>query len=179
MSVVLQLCSTTMAKPAEARKLTPLGQRILVAAEQAGFSQTSLERACHFSGGYLTKLLTRPQDRIDLGKLEMLCDMLSVRMHWLATGREPMREGGALSAEEKAMVAARGSGVTEDVFWFVRGRDRDKNHSEFDWLAAFIEEHKKRVADEGYARAAKRVEMSEARRNPPRSEPRRKRAKVA
>ena len=161
------------------RVLTALGQRIVAAAREAGFTQTSLERAANFSGGYLTKLLYRPQERIDLGKLEALCDLLGVRMHWLATGREPMREGGPRSAVEEGMVSARGLGVTEDVFWYVRARAQGVERTPAEWLMAFLEENKRRIADDVYARAAKRVAMKEPRKQPPPSQARARRARVA
>jgi hypothetical protein len=150
------------------RVLTALGERVMLAAEEAGFTQTSLERAARFSGGYMTRLLTRPQDRIDMSKLERLSDLLGVRMHWLATGREPMREGGQRTAVEEGMVIARQYGVTEDVFWYVRARDMQtserENWSPTEWWHAFLAENKRRLADAAYAKAAKRVAMSEERR---------------
>lgn len=150
------------------------------AADEAGFTQTSLERAARFSGGYLTRLLYREQDRIEMSKLERLCDLLGCRMHWLATGREPMREGEPRAPVEEAMVTARRYGVTEDVFWFVRGRDANQDaRSEADWFQAFLDENRKRVEDEHYAKAAKRVAMDEAKRNPPPSTARKRRMKVA
>jgi hypothetical protein len=168
-------------KLSEGRPLTPLGERIMAAAVEAGFTQSSLERAAKFSGGYLTKLLYRPQDRIELSKLETLTDLLGCRMHWLATGRAPMREGGPRSAVEEAMVTARRYAVTEDVFWFVRTKAvaedpvEAASRPEGAWLEAFLAENKKRVEDAQYAREAKRVSMNEAKRKPPPpSEPRRK-----
>lgn len=167
-------------KGGEDQALTPLGARIMAVASEAGFTQSSLERAGHFSGGYLNKLLYRPQDRIDMSKLEKLSDLLGVRMHWLATGRDPKREGEQRTSVEEGMIVARGLGVTEDVFWFVRGRDGDVERSPKEWAVAFFEENKKRVEDEAYAKAAKRVAMSEKRRAPPPpSEARQKRTKVA
>jgi hypothetical protein len=163
-------------KASEDRKLTALGARIMRAAEDAGFTQTSLERAARFSGGYLTRILYREQDRIDLTKLEVLCDLLSVRMHWLATGREPMREGGPRSAVEEAMIVARSLNVTEDVFWFVRGRDGNADRTASEWLEAFLADNRKRVEDASYARAAKRVAMTEAKRSPPPSQSHKRRA---
>lgn len=159
------------------RPLTPLGERIIAAAGDAGFTPTSLARAAELSGGHMTKLLYHAQSRIDLTKLERLCDLLSVRMHWLATGREPMREGGARTPLEEGMVAARGLGVTEDVFWFVRGRDGadETDRTAHEWMMAFFEENKKRVDDEDYAKAAKRVAMREAKKEPPPSSTKKKR----
>lgn len=176
------------AKRGEERVLTPLGERVIRAAEDAGFTQTSLERAAKFSGGYLTKLLYRPQDRIDLSKMERLCDLLGVRMHWLATGREPMREGGPRTPVEEGMVIARQYGVTEDVFWYVRARDMQRSEREnwghSEWWQAFLAENKRRVGDAAYAKAAKRVAMTverQAYKQPPASaeSPRKRHGKVA
>lgn len=161
--VTLQSCSMAAAKDQADREPTPIGSRILFAAKEAGFTQSSLERAAQFSGGYLTKLIYNPQDRIEISKLERLCDLLGVRMHWLATGREPMREGGILSPAEQAMIHARELGVTEDVFWFVRGRDAEEPEAEHRnaaaWLSAYLEENKRRVNDASYARESKRIAM--------------------
>jgi hypothetical protein len=165
-------------KVVDERDLTPLGKRLLLAAKDASFSPTSLARAAELAGGHMTKLLYQPQSRIDLMTLERLCDLLGVRMHWLATGREPMREGGARTAVEEAMVMARGLGVTEDVFWFVRGRAGDIERTAQEWAMAFLEENKRRVEDAAYAREARRVAMREARKRPPPSEPRRKVARA-
>lgn len=160
----LHFCSMAKAKAAEDKPLTAFGERLMHALREAGFTPTSLGRAAGFNSGYMTKLLYRPQERYEASKLETLCDLLGVRMHWLATGREPMREGGELSPVERAIVTARGYGVTEDVFWFVRGRDaREPERTEYEWLTAFMTENKKRVDDENYARAAKRVAMNEQR----------------
>lgn len=143
------------------------------AAEAAGFTQTSLERAAGFTTGYLSKLLYHQQDRIDVSKLERLCDLLSCRMHWLATGREPMHEGGSLIPREQGIFLARGVGVTPDVFWFVHERDGEApERSAQDWASAFVDEHRKRVEDASYARAVRRVPMDRRRAssNPPPSE---------
>lgn len=76
------------------------------------------------------------------------------------------------------MIVARSLNVTEDVFWYVRGRDGDVDRTASEWLSAFLEDNKRRVEDASYARAAKRVAMTEAKRNPPPSA-RKRRAKVA
>lgn len=159
----LQFREMAKKKAADDSPLTPLGQRIMKAAEEAGFTQTSLERAAEFSGGYLTKLLKQPVRKMDFEYFQKLCELLSVRAEWLAFNREPMREGqGPLPPVDEAIVSARRLGnVTEDVFWYVRMRERHhiKDWGAGQWLAAFLGEHQKRVDDPRHAKQAKRIAM--------------------
>lgn len=156
--------SRGMARPrTETQEPTAFGRRILEAAAAAGFTPTSLARAAKFSAGYMTRLVYKTQSRMDLEYFQRLCELLSVRMEWLAFGREPMREGGPRRPVDEAIVAARRFGVTEDVFWYVRRRDQKvgADRSEMDWLTAFLDESRRRQGNPEYVQQARRIPMSE------------------
>lgn len=142
----------TLGRPRSEKEATPLGLRILRACEEEGLTPTGAAAKAKISGGYIWRIIygTRGNQSIDPHKLEALSDLLHVRFHWLATGREPMREGawaGARSPREEAIISARRQGVGEDAIEHVletMPEVPDTGQDERYWYETFWAEHEKR-----------------------------------
>ncbi len=110
-----------------------LGRRILSALEGMHMSPTALERKLierseasgsdvKWSQGYMSRLISgeRGGTAIDPLKIQDIADELGVRFEWLATGREPMREGGEQTPQQVGLAMARMLGAREDAIEHVR-----------------------------------------------------------
>ncbi len=141
-----------MGRPQSDKEPSELGARILRACEEEGLKPTGVAAKANFSSGYIWRIIygTRGNQSIDPMKLEALSDILHVSFHWLATGREPMREGvwaGTRSPREEAIISARRQGVGEDAIEHVveaipevPGSGQDERY----WYETFWAEHEKR-----------------------------------
>lgn len=144
-------------------EITPLGRRILLAAKEAGFTQTSLERAGEWTKGRLSRLVHRPQTQIELGTIRLLRDLLGVRTDWLLFGEGPMREGGAPSAFSEAMILAAAQGIPHSTILAVHREHREEAErdawSPRRWYERIGEANRRAVIEGGEAKAKRHVEM--------------------
>lgn len=120
-----------------------MGERILLALEEEGRTQTSVERQIWPSQGQLSRLVygERGTSTIDADKMRALADVLHVQFEWLVLGRGPMRRDGreAPTPAEEAMRLARLSGCREDAIQetWERLQGSAKGMTAMDWALAF------------------------------------------
>jgi hypothetical protein len=126
------------------RRATPLGARILDAADEAGFDEHRLGEAAGLPAGALKRLLYHELRNVRIEHLEAVAKTLGVEVEWVRTGNGERRK----KAYPPAAAFARRMGMPEDIIRAVLDRDGDVERSDEDWLAAFEAETKGRSAPE-------------------------------
>lgn len=120
---------------------SPLGERILAAAEAEGRSIESIGRDLGMSRGHINRIVSgaRASQTLDVEMFARMAKLLHVRFSWLVLGDEPMRRGGrGPTAAEEAIRFARQAGAREDAIQLAweRNKDREKEMTQWDWVNA-------------------------------------------